>query len=162
MLSGILGGGGGSSSSGLIQIIGTAIGSAFAPGAGAGVPMGTGASYAGYARDGGVFESVPGYASGGIAKGRNAGYAAMLHGTEAVVPLPDGNKIPVEMKGGAGDTITNNVTVNISKEGNASTDVSGTGGANDEKLAKALSQAVQEELVKQKRPGGLLSPYGGM
>jgi hypothetical protein len=28
-----------------------------------------------------------------------SGYAAMLHGTEAVVPLPDGKSIPVEMPG---------------------------------------------------------------
>ena len=157
MLSGILGGGGGSSSSGLIQIIGTAIGSAFAPGAGAGAGAAPGSM--GYADFG------AGFANGGISKGSKAGYTALLHGTEAVVPLPDGNKIPVEMKGGGGGTITNNVTVNISKEGSSTTDTSSSGGeskGNDEALAKALSQAVQEELVKQKRPGGLLSPYGAM
>ena len=157
MLSGILGGGGGSSSSGLIQIIGTAIGSAFAPGAGAGAGAAPGSM--GYADFG------AGFANGGISKGSKAGYTALLHGTEAVVPLPDGNKIPVEMKGGGRGTITNNVTVNISKEGSSTTDTSSSGGeskGNDEALAKALSQAVQEELVKQKRPGGLLSPYGAM
>ena len=35
--------------------------------------------------------------TGGVATGPRSGYAAMLHGTEAVVPLPDGKTIPVEM-----------------------------------------------------------------
>jgi predicted chitinase len=36
---------------------------------------------------------------GGLLSGPMSGYAAMLHGTEAVVPLPDGKSIPVEMPG---------------------------------------------------------------
>jgi hypothetical protein len=40
-----------------------------------------------------------GYAYGGIATGPKTGYQAMLHGTEAVVPLPDGKTIPVNMPG---------------------------------------------------------------
>lgn len=38
-----------------------------------------------------------GMASGGVAKGPSSGYPMQLHGTEAVVPLPDGRNIPVEM-----------------------------------------------------------------
>ena len=111
------------------------------------------------ARYGGIMQE---YATGGIARGRNAGYPAMLHGTEAVVPLPNGNKIPVEMKGSAGNNITNNITVNVSKEGASqeTTSSMGEGSKDDAKLANALSLAVQEELVKQQRPGGLLSQYG--
>ena len=77
----------------------------------------------------GLFENAPGYrygtdkigmySEGGVAKGRQAGYPAVLHGTEAVVPLPNGNKIPVELKGGGGDQ--NNIVINISSEGNVST-----------------------------------------
>jgi hypothetical protein len=37
------------------------------------------------------------FAKGGIASGALSGYAATLHGTEAVVPLPDGNSIPVKL-----------------------------------------------------------------
>lgn len=37
-----------------------------------------------------------GYKNGGIASGPKSGYSALLHGTEAVVPLPDGKSIPVE------------------------------------------------------------------
>jgi len=36
---------------------------------------------------------------GGIAAGPKSGYAATLHGTEAVVPLPDGKTIPVNIPG---------------------------------------------------------------
>lgn len=36
-------------------------------------------------------------ADGGIASGPTSGYLAELHGTEAVVPLPNGNSIPVNL-----------------------------------------------------------------
>jgi hypothetical protein len=39
-----------------------------------------------------------GFAEGGIARGPESGYTTQLHGTEAVVPLPDGRSIPVEMQ----------------------------------------------------------------
>lgn len=40
-----------------------------------------------------------GYQFGGVSSGPSSGYYALLHGTEAVVPLPDGRTIPVEMSG---------------------------------------------------------------
>ena len=46
-----------------------------------------------------VAGGVPAYAGGGIANGPLEGYQAMLHGTEAVVPLPNGRSIPVEIAG---------------------------------------------------------------
>jgi muramidase (phage lysozyme) len=39
------------------------------------------------------------FANGGIASGPTSGYQAMLHGTEAVVPLQDGRSIPVTNTG---------------------------------------------------------------
>jgi len=42
----------------------------------------------------------PEFATGGVASGPAGGYAATLHGTEAVVPLPNGRTIPVEIRGG--------------------------------------------------------------
>jgi hypothetical protein len=42
-------------------------------------------------------ELAKGYRNGGIATGPQSGYSTVLHGTEAVVPLPDGRTIPVEM-----------------------------------------------------------------
>lgn len=38
-----------------------------------------------------------GYATGGIASGPASGYPVLLHGEEAVVPLPDGRSIPVAL-----------------------------------------------------------------
>jgi hypothetical protein len=109
--------------------------------------------YGGIMSDG---EKVRGYSQGGIARGRDAGYPAILHGTEAVVPLPNGRSIPVEMKGAAGQQ--NNVTVNISSDGQTSTQTDG--GMDQERLGKAVAAAVQKELQHQKRSGGILSPYG--
>lgn len=108
------------------------------------------------ARYGGVIE---GYSAGGIARGREAGYPAILHGTEAVVPLPNGNSIPVEMKNGGQSN--NNVTVNVAidGQGNARQDAQSdsTQGAN---LGTAIAAAVQKELQNQKRAGGILNPMG--
>lgn len=39
------------------------------------------------------------FANGGIAQGPRSGFPALLHGTEAVVPLPDGKTIPVRNDG---------------------------------------------------------------
>jgi hypothetical protein len=40
-----------------------------------------------------------GYQYGGVASGPKSGYMSMLHGTEAVIPLPGGRSVPVEMTG---------------------------------------------------------------
>ena len=41
-------------------------------------------------------------ANGGVLSGPRSGYSATLHGTEAVVPLPDGRSIPVSNPSGGG------------------------------------------------------------
>lgn len=41
-------------------------------------------------------KSTPSMALGGVAQGATSGYSATLHGTEAVIPLGQGKKIPVE------------------------------------------------------------------
>ena len=112
-------------------------------------------------KTGGIFSNggkVSGYATGGVAKGPGSGYPAILHGTEAVVPLPNGKSIPVDMKG-AGQN--NNVTVNVSMNGQGSaqqnTQSDGAQGAN---LGAAVAAAVQKELQNQKRAGGILNPMG--
>ena len=112
-------------------------------------------------RNGGVFSAgkkVGGYADGGIAKGSTSGYPAVLHGTEAVVPLPDGKSIPVSMNGSGQN---NNVTVNVSMDGQGgSSSDSSSNGQQGADIGKLIAGAVQEELQRQKRPGGILSPYG--
>lgn len=111
------------------------------------------------ARNGGIFsegKKVQGYSTGGVAKGSTGGYPAVLHGTEAVVPLPNGKSIPVEMKG-SGST-NNNIVVNVSTDGQTSK--SNSTGPDMDKLGSAVAQAVQVELQNQKRSGGILNPYG--
>ena len=81
-----------------------------------------------------------------------------MHGTEAIVPLPNGRSIPVEMKSGSQDT--NNVSINVNMTEGTSDQKGGNSGDKGADLGKVLSQAVQDELHKQKRPGGILSPYG--
>jgi len=44
--------------------------------------------------------NLPGARFGDILSGPTSGFAALLHGTEAVVPLPDGRSIPVQIMGG--------------------------------------------------------------
>ena len=112
------------------------------------------------ARNGGVFNGagkVPGYASGGVARGSTSGYPAILHGTEAVIPLPQGGKIPVEMKNGG--ATNNNIVVNVSTDGNTQ-QKKGSTGPDMDKLGGAIAAAVQSELQNQKRSGGILNPYG--
>jgi hypothetical protein len=111
-------------------------------------------------RNGGIFSNgakVSGYATGGVAKGSTSGYPAVLHGTEAVVPLPNGKSIPVDMKD-SGAT-NNNIVVNVSADG-ASQKKEGSTGPDMDKLGGAIAQAVQAELQNQKRSGGILNPYG--
>jgi hypothetical protein len=117
-----------------------------------GATLGLGGRYGGYTAN----MRMPGYATGGIASGPNAGYPVMMHGTEAIVPLPNGKEIPVQMKGGQGQV--NNVSVNVQVDGNGNSSVNSNGGG--ENLGKAIAAAVQEELQNQKRSGGILNPYG--
>ena len=137
------------------------LGSAFGMGITSGMGSVANTIAAPVARNGGVFSAgkkMGGYADGGIAKGSTSGYPAVLHGTEAVVPLPDGKSIPVSMNGSGQN---NNVTVNVSMDGQGNaqsqSDSNGQQGAN---IGKLIAGAVQEELQRQKRPGGILSPYG--
>jgi hypothetical protein len=114
-------------------------------------------------RTGGIISNgqmVKGYSAGGVAKGSQGGYPAILHGTEAVVPLPNGKSIPVEMSGGGGMQ-QNNVSVNVVMNSDGtSSENSKQDGKEAQQLGKNISIAVQEEIRKQKRNGGMLSPYG--
>lgn len=125
-------------------------------------PFGGNAMDMTFNRYGGVVangKQMPGYAVGGVARGPDAGYPAMLHGTEAVVPLPNGKSIPVDMKGSAQN---NNVVVNVSvdSQGRGQTSTESQSGADAGQLGSAIARAVQQELQNQKRSGGILNPYG--
>jgi hypothetical protein len=45
----------------------------------------------------GAHISDTGFRQGGISRGPDSGYLELLHGTEAVVPLPDGKSIPISL-----------------------------------------------------------------
>jgi methylphosphotriester-DNA--protein-cysteine methyltransferase len=114
------------------------------------------------ARQGGIMSPGAGggyrsYRSGGVADGPEAGYPATLHGTEAVVPLGNDREIPVKML--EGNSGTNNVTVNVTmSDGGATQDVK-TEGEKAKAFGVSISAAVQQEIVKQQRTGGLLNSY---
>lgn len=70
-------------------------------------------------------------------------------GPEAIIPLKRGADGKLGVAGGGGTT----VNVSVDAKG---TSVQGDSGRGDQ-LGRAVAQAVQAELIKQKRPGGLLA-----
>ena len=89
--------------------------------------------------------------SGAFANGGRppVGKAALVgeRGPELFVPRTSGTVVPNHAMGGA------NVTVNVDASGSS---VQGDGPSANQ-LGKAIGAAVQAELIKQKRPGGLLT-----
>lgn len=119
------------------------------------------ASY-GYA-NGGVFaNSIKPFAMGGVVNSptlfKFANGGAMNTGVmgeagpEAILPLSRGSdgKLGVSASGSGGDV---NVTVNVDAKG---TSVQGNDQSGNQ-LGRAISAAVQQEIIKQRRPGGLLN-----
>jgi hypothetical protein len=86
-----------------------------------------------------------GFSDGGVVSGPSSGYAVALHGTEAVVPLPDGKTIPVSLQGvgnmGGGDTVSFNINVNGAK-------------GDPKEIAKLVGQEVQRAFRSRSRSGG--------
>jgi hypothetical protein len=148
----------------IAALFGGGFGGPGGPGAGAGLidaVFGPVAGMFGLARYGGIMKPPKGYRTGGIATGSAAGYPALLHGKEAVVPLPHGNKIPVDLKGAGGQQNNIGVTVNIASDGSSSISQDNAQAEQEGKsMAAAISAAVTQELIKQRRAGGMLSPYG--
>jgi len=86
-----------------------------------------------------------GFADGGISTGPNSGYMTQLHGTEAVVPLPNGRSIPVEISGAmGGGGGSENITVNINV----------SGGGNADEIARKVSQEVARTFRNRSRSSG--------
>jgi hypothetical protein len=143
---------------GLSQLFGSATGGMATPGADV-----SQLAYPGQFAAGGV---IPMAAGGITSRARQQGLGVIKQPTylvgeakynEAVVPLPNGRAIPVQMHGN--NTSSNNVQVNVnlSQNGEAKTD---TKGPDMNNLGAAIASAVQKELLAQKAPGGILSRYG--
>jgi len=94
-----------------------------------------------------------GYASGGIADGPDSGYNVLMHGREAIVPLPDGDKIPVQLTGKGQGPVNSVINVTVNNEGDVETSAEESAA-----LGEAIQVAVTREISEQQRPGGLLSP----
>jgi TP901 family phage tail tape measure protein len=97
----------------------------------------------------GIFSGLAGFANGGrppVGKPSIVGE----RGPELFVPNTSGTIVPNNKLGGGGAT---NVVVNVDAKGSSASGDSGAG----KQLGGLIGAAVQAELIKQQRPGGLLS-----
>ena len=98
---------------------------------------------------GGVINRANSYAAGGIATEPTYLVGEGKY-NEAVVPLPNGRSIPVDMNGGSGT----NVTINIDGSSTASGGLDANTG---KQLGHMIQAATMEIIQREKRPGGVLS-----
>ena len=98
------------------------------------------------------------FAEGGIVNKPTLGLVGEGRYNEAVVPLPDGKSIPVIMQTGGGDRNNIGININVNSGGQMQSDAQATG-ERGVAMAQAIQNVVQLELKRQKRPGGLLSPF---
>lgn len=108
--------------------------------------------------DGGVMTSggplpLNTYANGGVANSPQVALFGEGRMPEAYVPLPDGRTIPVTMKGGAGGDTSVVVNVNM-QTGQEQKQSDNQQGSN---LGAVIANVVKQELINQRRPGGLLA-----
>ena len=96
------------------------------------------------------------YAKGGIVTRPTNALIGEGSMNEAVVPLPNGRSIPVEMGKGAAGNVQTNITVNVDQGGNTDSQVSGD---NANKLGHAIDSAIKRVIMDERRVGGLL--YNG-
>jgi len=104
---------------------------------------------------GGIFSGAgpykfPGKAAGGPVFAGSP-YVVGERGPELFVPGRSGTIVPNNQLGSGGDNVS--VVVNVDAKGSS---VQGND-AQGNQLGRAISAAVQQELIKQKRPGGLLT-----
>lgn len=94
-----------------------------------------------------LFKGLPRFASGGSI---SAGQTSIVgeRGPELFTPGRSGSIAPNSSLGAT------NITVNVSSQGGVSSEGEG---ADNRRLGEAIGVAVRQELIRQKRPGGLLS-----
>ena len=94
------------------------------------------------------------FANGGVVTGPTLGLVGEGRYNEAVIPLPDGKSVPVQLSGGdGGNQVNTNITVNVSN-GQAQSNATGS---NSSELGRKLEGAVKQVIVGELRPGGLLA-----
>ena len=99
----------------------------------------------------GLFANLPGLANGGSASAGRS-YLVGERGPEIFTPKSSGTVTPNNKIGGSGGVV-NNINVNVDAGGMQSDANENRG----KELGVALASAIQSELIKQKRPGGLLA-----
>jgi len=94
------------------------------------------------------------FANGGIVTGPTLGLVGEGRYNEAVIPLPDGKSVPVDLGGAMGNQITSNIVVNVSSDGKTS---SSGAGADSAGLGRKLEGAVKQVILDELRDGGILT-----
>jgi hypothetical protein len=94
------------------------------------------------------------FANGGIVTGPTLGLVGEGRYNEAVIPLPDGKSVPVDLGGAMGNQITSNIVVNVSSDGKTS---SSGAGADSAGLGRKLEGAVKQVILDELRDGGILA-----
>jgi len=97
------------------------------------------------------------YASGGIADRPQLALFGEGSRNEAYVPLPDNRSIPVTLSGNSGGVVMGdtNISISIDSSGNAETSVEDST-EYGRIIGLAVKRAVNEEFIKQSRPGGII------
>jgi tape measure domain-containing protein len=134
----------------------TFLGPALAGGAGlggSGVQDFSSAFGAGGSSVGTAFSGVKLFANGGIVTGPTLGIVGEGKYNEAIIPLPDGKSVPVELGGTAGG-IQSSIVINIDGNGNVNSDSSGS---NASDFGRKIEGAVKQAIVNELRPGGVLA-----
>jgi hypothetical protein len=110
----------------------------------------------GYANGGIATGGFRAFASGGIVTGPTLGLVGEGRYNEAVIPLPDGKSVPVDLGGAGmgGNQITSNIVVNVNSDGQSQSQQSGNGAAD---FGRKLEGAVKQVIINEMRPGGTLS-----
>jgi len=110
-----------------------------------------------FASGGIAFGGFTAFANGGMVAGPTLGLVGEGRYNEAIIPLPDGKSVPVQLAGGtegATAPINTNIVVNV-KNGQADNQVTGNQG---NQLGREIEGAVRQVILKESRPGGLI--YG--
>lgn len=136
---------------------GAAVGQAVSMPTGVGIGAGGGILQNSAAQGFGTFGpnfGIRQFANGGIVTGPTLGLVGEGKYNEAVIPLPDGKSVPVQLSGGdGGNQMNTNITVNVSN-GQAQSNATGS---NSSELGRKIEGAVKQVIVGELRPGGLLA-----
>lgn len=106
----------------------------------------------GYANGGIAVGGFQAFADGGMVSGPTLGLVGEGRYNEAIVPLPNGKSIPVELGDSAGNNISSNIVVNVNNG-----QMQSNGSGNGSQLGRKLEGAVRQVLVEELRPGGVLA-----